>query len=49
MVEILRPPAVAGDARHPQTYSRFLHIVVVPILLGRGLRFWDGMEGLETD
>jgi hypothetical protein len=22
---------------------------VVPILLGRGVRLWDGSEGLETD
>ena len=26
-----------------------LHIVVVPILLGRGVRLWDGLEGLEQD
>jgi dihydrofolate reductase len=25
------------------------HIVVVPILLGRGVRLWDGLEGLEED
>jgi len=24
-----------------------LHIVVVPILLGRGVRLWDGLEGIE--
>jgi dihydrofolate reductase len=24
-----------------------LHIVIVPILLGRGERLWDGFEGLE--
>ena len=24
-----------------------MHIVVVPILLGRGVRLWDGLEGLE--
>lgn len=24
-----------------------LHVVVVPILLGRGPRLWDGLEGLE--
>ncbi|WP_042364100.1 dihydrofolate reductase family protein [Streptacidiphilus neutrinimicus] len=24
-----------------------LHIVLVPILLGRGVRIWDGLEGLE--
>ena len=26
-----------------------LHTVVVPILLGRGVRLWDGLEGLEQD
>jgi dihydrofolate reductase len=26
-----------------------VHIVVVPILLGRGVRLWDGLEGLEKD
>jgi dihydrofolate reductase len=26
-----------------------LHVVVVPILLGRGVRLWDGLEGLEAD
>jgi dihydrofolate reductase len=26
-----------------------LHIVVVPILLGRGERLWDGLEALEKD
>ncbi|MFF6999047.1 dihydrofolate reductase family protein [Streptomyces sp. NPDC008313] len=26
-----------------------LHIVVTPILLGRGGRLWDGLEGLESD
>jgi dihydrofolate reductase len=26
-----------------------MHVVVVPILLGRGIRLWDGLEGLETD
>src|SRR6186997_484645 len=25
------------------------HFVVVPILLGRGVRLWDGLEGLEKD
>ena len=24
-----------------------LHVVVVPIVLGRGERLWDGLEGLE--
>jgi dihydrofolate reductase len=26
-----------------------LHVVLVPILLGRGVRLWDGLEGLEKD
>ncbi|HUR48677.1 MAG TPA: dihydrofolate reductase family protein [Acidimicrobiales bacterium] len=26
-----------------------LHVVVVPILLGRGVRLWDGLEGVEKD
>jgi len=26
-----------------------MHVVVVPILLGRGERLWDGLEGLEQD
>jgi dihydrofolate reductase len=25
----------------------YLHIVLVPILLGRGVRLWDGLEGLH--
>ena len=26
-----------------------MHIVVVPILLGRGVRLWDGLEALDKD
>jgi dihydrofolate reductase len=26
-----------------------MHIVVVPILLGRGARLWDGLESLEGE
>src|SRR3954454_17609206 len=26
-----------------------MHIAVVPILLGRGVRLWDGLEGLDND
>lgn len=41
----------------PSTIREFLaaglvdhmHMVVVPILLGRGVRLWDGLEGLEKD
>ena len=25
-----------------------MHVVVVPVLLGRGVRLWDGLEGIET-
>ena len=27
----------------------YMHIVVVPILLGRGVRLWDGLEGVEKN
>jgi dihydrofolate reductase len=27
----------------------YAHIVVVPLLLGRGSRLWDGLEGVEKD
>jgi DNA/RNA-binding domain of Phe-tRNA-synthetase-like protein len=27
----------------------YLHIVLVPIVLGRGVRLWDGQEGLEAN
>jgi dihydrofolate reductase len=37
---ILRAFIAAGLVDH-------LHIVQVPIVLGRGLRLWDGLEGLE--
>ncbi len=26
-----------------------MHVVVVPILLGRGVPLWEGLEGLEKD
>jgi dihydrofolate reductase len=26
-----------------------MHIAIVPIVLGRGVRLWDGLEGLEKD
>jgi dihydrofolate reductase len=26
-----------------------MHVAVVPILLGRGVRLWDGLEGIEKD
>jgi dihydrofolate reductase len=26
-----------------------MHVAVVPILLGRGVRLWDGLEGLENN
>jgi len=39
-VTMLRDYLAAGLVDH-------MHIVVVPILLGRGVRLWDGLEGLE--
>lgn len=27
----------------------YMHVVVVPILLGRGVRLWDGLEALEKN
>jgi dihydrofolate reductase len=26
-----------------------MHVAVVPLLLGRGVRLWDGLEGVESD
>jgi len=59
-LEIAREAANGQDVRlggGPTTISEFLaaglvdhlHVVVVPILLGRGVRLWDGLEGLEND
>ncbi len=39
---IVRDFLVAGLVDH-------MHVAVVPILLGRGVRLWDGMEGAEKD
>jgi dihydrofolate reductase len=55
-----REAADGGDVRiggGPTTVRAFLaaglvdhlHVVVVPILLGRGVRLWEGLEGLEAD
>ena len=41
-VTMLRDFLAAGLVDHA-------HIVVVPILLGRGVRLWDGLESLEQD
>jgi dihydrofolate reductase len=41
-VTMLREFLAAGLVDH-------MHIVVVPILLGRGVRLWDGLEGLEKN
>lgn len=40
-VSVLRDFLAAGLVDH-------LHVAVVPILLGRGVRLWDGLEGLEA-
>jgi len=39
-VTVLRDFLAAGLVDH-------LHVVVVPIILGRGVRLWDGLERLE--
>jgi hypothetical protein len=26
-----------------------MHVAIVPIMLGRGSRLWDGLEGIEAD
>jgi dihydrofolate reductase len=41
-VTVIRDFLAAGLVDH-------MHTVVVPILLGRGVRLWDGLEGLEND
>jgi dihydrofolate reductase len=59
-LHVAREAATGQDVRiggGPTTIREFLaaglvdhmHIVVVPILLGRGVRLWDGLEGLEKD
>lgn len=39
---IIRDFLAAGLVDH-------MHVAVVPILLGRGVRLWDGLEGIEKD
>jgi dihydrofolate reductase len=39
-VTVVRDFLTAGLVDH-------MHVVVAPILLGRGVRLWDGLEGLE--
>ncbi len=41
-VTVIRDFLAAGLIDH-------MHIVVVPIVLGRGVRLWDGLEGIEKD
>jgi dihydrofolate reductase len=57
-LEVARDAAAGEDVRiggGPSMVRAFLaaglidhlHVVLVPILLGRGVRLWDGLEGLE--
>ena len=39
-------PTVVRDFLAASSSNHF-HVVQVPILLGRGARLWDGLEGLE--
>jgi dihydrofolate reductase len=59
-LNIARQAADGRDVRiggGPTTIREFLaaglidhlHVVVVPILLGRGVRLWDGLEAIEDD
>jgi dihydrofolate reductase len=59
-LEVAREAAAGQDVRiggGPSTVRQFLaaglidymHLVIVPIVLGRGERLWDGLEGLEHD
>jgi dihydrofolate reductase len=59
-LEMARSAADGQDVRiggGPSVIRQFLaarlidhmHVAVVPILLGRGERLWDGLEGLEKD
>ena len=59
-LQVAREAANGKDVRiggGPTTIREFLaaglidhmHIVVVPIVLGRGVRLWDGLEGLEKN
>jgi len=41
-VSVIREFVAAGLVDH-------MHITVVPIVLGRGVRLWDGLEGFEKD
>lgn len=58
VLELAREAAAGLDVRlggGPTTVNAFLaaglvdylHVVVVPIVLGRGVRLWDGLEGLH--
>ena len=44
--------AWAGDRRPSAEFLAadlidHMHLVVVPVILGRGVRLWDGLEGME--
>ena len=38
------PPSTSS---WPPTSFDYLHVVQVPIVLGRGVRLWDGLDGLH--
>ena len=59
-LEVARAAAGGGDVRiggGPTVARDFLaaglvdhaHLVQVPVVLGRGVRLWDGLEALEAD
>ena len=40
-------PPSAATSSPPGSTTTYLHLVQVPIVLGRGVRIWDGLEALE--
>jgi dihydrofolate reductase len=47
--EALAKASEAANGQDVRIGGGDAHIVVVPILLGRGVRLWDGLEGLESN
>ena len=48
--QIIHEPGYQPPVRHKAATGDlidYVHIVVVPIVLGRGERLWDGLEALE--
>lgn len=48
---VLSPPWPSRPEIPPATYrcGSPMHLAQIPIVLGRGVRAWDGLEALEED